>query len=305
MLIPTWNRMRVSMDCEKLENFYAVARHLSFTKAADELHVSQGTVSKRISALEDELGVLFFTRKGNSIQLTTAGLKLKEDAQSYINQYRFMETSLKSLSIDCSSKVTVGVGHFEFAFLASVLRSFTLKESKVGLSLMYYSYNRLVNHSQNSTIDIGVGNHLCSNDLPNLRTFTLVQCPWLVCAHEEHPFWSLPKEQQRVLQDQLIITTYNNDYEPVRPYCVGNKLKQKAFSYSNNFVTIASLLEAGSGIALLPQELRSHLPKTIRMDDMLAIPFYVPVNLFYNPLNHNPGLELLLDCFKEQYPHMQ
>jgi LysR family transcriptional regulator, glycine cleavage system transcriptional activator len=56
-----------------LRAFEAAARHLSFTKAADELAVTQGAVSHQVKALEAELGVQLFHRFHHGLALTTAG----------------------------------------------------------------------------------------------------------------------------------------------------------------------------------------------------------------------------------------
>lgn len=61
------------MDFPRLWVFRAVARHLSFSRAADDLQLSQPAVSKHIRQLEAELGVQLFHRLGNRVELTDAG----------------------------------------------------------------------------------------------------------------------------------------------------------------------------------------------------------------------------------------
>ncbi|MBI3900421.1 MAG: transcriptional regulator GcvA [Gammaproteobacteria bacterium] len=56
-----------------VRSFEAAARSLSFTKAAQELHVTQGAVSRMVQTLEQELGMPLFKRVGRSIELTPAG----------------------------------------------------------------------------------------------------------------------------------------------------------------------------------------------------------------------------------------
>ena len=63
-----------------LRTFEAVARHLSFTKAAEELHVTPGAVSVQIRAIEDRLQIRLFQRTSRSVQLTAAGARLMETA---------------------------------------------------------------------------------------------------------------------------------------------------------------------------------------------------------------------------------
>jgi LysR family transcriptional regulator, glycine cleavage system transcriptional activator len=67
--------------------FEAAARHLSFTKAADELFVTQSAVSRQIQALEGRLGVKLFTRRNRGLALTEAGQHM----------YRAAETALRTL----------------------------------------------------------------------------------------------------------------------------------------------------------------------------------------------------------------
>src|SRR5665213_3991605 len=56
-----------------LPSFEAAARHLSFSRAADELHVTHGAVSRTVRNLEDHLGVQLMIRATRSVRLTPAG----------------------------------------------------------------------------------------------------------------------------------------------------------------------------------------------------------------------------------------
>jgi LysR family transcriptional regulator, transcriptional activator of the cysJI operon len=69
------------MDFPRLAVFQTVARRLSFSQAADELHLSQPAVSRHIQQLELELGVLLFHRLGNRVELTDAGQIMVDYAQ--------------------------------------------------------------------------------------------------------------------------------------------------------------------------------------------------------------------------------
>jgi len=69
------------MDFVRLSVFSAVARRLSFSRAAEALHLSQPAVSKHIRQLEAELGVQLFHRRGNRVELTDAGRIVADYAQ--------------------------------------------------------------------------------------------------------------------------------------------------------------------------------------------------------------------------------
>ena len=74
------------MEIRTLKYFVAVARQLSFSHAAESLFVTQSSLSKNISALEKELGVELFIRKGRSIALTPAGEELLSGAEALLEE---------------------------------------------------------------------------------------------------------------------------------------------------------------------------------------------------------------------------
>jgi LysR family transcriptional regulator, glycine cleavage system transcriptional activator len=71
---------------ETFRFFEAAARHLNFTRAAKEMHITHGAVSQRIKRLEDHLGTPLFRRHGRGMQLTDAGRRLLERVQSAISE---------------------------------------------------------------------------------------------------------------------------------------------------------------------------------------------------------------------------
>lgn len=73
------------MELRDLKTFVAVAGHLSFHRAGDALHAAQSTVSARIAAIEDDLGVRLFERLGRRVTLTEAGERLLEYARKILD----------------------------------------------------------------------------------------------------------------------------------------------------------------------------------------------------------------------------
>ena len=68
------------MDFRILRYFLNVAKEQSFTKAAQQLHITQPTLSRQLAALEEELGVTLFARSGRNITLTEEGILFKRRA---------------------------------------------------------------------------------------------------------------------------------------------------------------------------------------------------------------------------------
>ena len=75
------------LDVDALKTFLEVNRTRHFGQAADNLYLSQSAVSARIRLLEQEVGVPLFTRQRNNIQLTAAGRRLLQYAESILTTW--------------------------------------------------------------------------------------------------------------------------------------------------------------------------------------------------------------------------
>jgi LysR family transcriptional regulator, glycine cleavage system transcriptional activator len=81
-----------------LRSFEAVARQLSFSKAAEELHVTPGAVSQQIRVLEELLGTKLFDRTRRSVSLSDAGARMLPDIQAGLEHYRARSAARRLLS---------------------------------------------------------------------------------------------------------------------------------------------------------------------------------------------------------------
>ena len=144
------------MDFRQLENFIEVSEQMSFTKAANNLYISQQGLSKSIKALEDELGVRLFYRTGSLLSLTNYGAILLPRAKEMVQGYK---TLLDEVSIEKSSMkktVRVGLTRGMVTFLPSqLLASYAKNHPDVKLSIQDYSDIDVDNALLNGEIDIG------------------------------------------------------------------------------------------------------------------------------------------------------
>src|SRR5690606_36854606 len=98
----------------RLQVFYTVPKRLNFTKAAEELFISQPAVTKHIKELVDQFNLALFNRKGNRIVLSPAGeilLKHTERLQEIYRQIefhlnQFNETQKGTLHVGSSTSIT-------------------------------------------------------------------------------------------------------------------------------------------------------------------------------------------------------
>src|SRR5579863_2658480 len=74
------------MELRHLRYFVAVAAHGSFSRAANELHLTQPALSRQVKSLEDEIGVALFLRGPNAVSLTSAGEAFFEEAKDILTR---------------------------------------------------------------------------------------------------------------------------------------------------------------------------------------------------------------------------
>ena len=79
----------------RLKVFIAVAKHLSFTQASKELHISQPAITKHIQELENSYNTQLFSRQKGKISLTRQGLLFLEHATKIVGDYAILEHQMQ------------------------------------------------------------------------------------------------------------------------------------------------------------------------------------------------------------------
>ena len=100
-----------SMDTQSLQAFLCVAECSSFSGAAEQLHLTQPAISKRIATLEKQLNARLFDRIGRHIHLTEAGRALLPEAQRILQDIREARRRIDDLRGSVSGRLSMGISH--------------------------------------------------------------------------------------------------------------------------------------------------------------------------------------------------
>ena len=122
-----------------LRGFEAAARHLSFTRAADELHLTQSAVSRQIKALEEHLGAALFTRRHRALLLTEAGQLLYRAVADALRRITEAAAQLRAPGRTLTVSTTIS-----FASLWLVPRLTSFREQHPEIDIRVDANNRLV-----------------------------------------------------------------------------------------------------------------------------------------------------------------
>ncbi len=145
------------MADRRLQVFYTVAKLLSFTKAAETLHMTQPAVTFQVRQLEEHFNTRLFDRTHNRVTLTEAGRKSYEYAEEIFELYTEMENSIKELTGDVSGALILGASTTIAEYmLPSLLSGFTKKYPDIQIRLKVSNTEGIVSMIENSMIDLGI-----------------------------------------------------------------------------------------------------------------------------------------------------
>lgn len=145
------------MSDRRLKVFHTVARLLSFTKAAEALHMTQPAVTFQVRQLEEYFNTRLFDRTHNKVSLTLAGERVSEFAERIFNLYSEMDNSVHDLTGEISGALTIGASTTIAEYmLPALLGEFKRRYADISLRLKVSNSEGIVSMVEHNVIDLGV-----------------------------------------------------------------------------------------------------------------------------------------------------
>lgn len=140
----------------QLKVFETVARHLSFSRAAEELHLTQPAVSTQVKKLEEHAGLPLFEQLGKKIYLTPGGAELLQYSRTIIQQFQEAEDAMTQFKGITGGKLNVAVISAGDYFFPRLLVEFARSHPGVTLNLSVHNREGLLNQLQNNLTDLAI-----------------------------------------------------------------------------------------------------------------------------------------------------
>ncbi len=175
------------MDTQSLQAFLAVADSASFSRAAEQLYLTQPAVSKRIATLEEQIGARLFDRIGRRVTLTEAGQVLLPRARQILVMVDDSRRALVNLTGDVGGSLTLATSHhIGLHRLPPLLKAYTRAHPEVRLDLRFLDSEQAYQGVLDGELEIAVVT-LAPHPDPQLDVAPV----WndrmcFVCAHD-HP----------------------------------------------------------------------------------------------------------------------
>ena len=190
----------INIELRLLRYFLTVAKEQSFTKAAEQLHITQPTLSRQMAAFEEELGVTLFIRSGKKISLTEEGILLKRRALEILNLEEKTLEELKGKEDVVEGNITIGCGEFAAVeTLAEICKTYKEKYPLVQIVLHTATADAVYEMMNKGLVDIAL--FMEPVDTEGLDYIRITDCDhWCVGMRPDDPL----AEKEFIRKEDLI-----------------------------------------------------------------------------------------------------
>jgi DNA-binding transcriptional LysR family regulator len=175
----------MNVSLRQLRVFEAVARQLSYTRAAEELHLTQPAVSMQVRQLEDEVGLPLFEKLGKTIGLTEAGREIYHYSRGINRSLQEMEEVLESLKGVRRGRLSVAVASTVNYFAPKLLAVFHQRYPGISLKLDVTNREQLLRLLEANAVDMVLMGQ--PPDAVDVESEAFMENPLVVIAPPEHP----------------------------------------------------------------------------------------------------------------------
>ena len=305
------------MTVDQLRQFIAVAKHLNFSRGAEEMFLHQSTVSKNIAALEAEMGGALFIRKKNNLRLTDAGMLLYNEAPQLVDKFDMLEKRAMNIMSGASGNIRIMSAGGYLPALTPAYKEFSSLYPNIALDVTEVRQPFTAELFQ-SVLD---GSHdlaiVPTGELPagedNLETRLLFRDRFSVLTSPSHPLCGRGSVSASELSGETVLVL---DYMKLMPIQL---VENSLFINGIPGITIEMIdspeapqppsyhllkVQAGAGIAIVPRISALTAGWTGKMEDLsdLFLPF--DISIIWRKNNINPSLQLFTGILEKYLPRL-
>lgn len=245
---------RINFDLQELQAFVAVAERSSFRAAAEDMHLSQPALSRRIDKLETLLGARLLERTTRHVELTNVGRVFLEHARAALAELESGMLGVVDLAAQLSGLVTVAcVPSVAYYFLPTVLREFTAKYPRIRVRVVDEGANTVLNAVTSGRVDFGI--NFIGTQETEVEFKAIFKEDFVLAMCRDHALASRKTVTWAELAGERLMTVHKESGNRLlidAALAGSGKRAQSAFEV-NHVLTLLGMVEAGLGVAAVPQ----------------------------------------------------
>lgn len=239
------------MEIRVLEYFLMVAREENITRAAQQLHMTQPSLSRQLMKLEEELQTPLLIRGKRKIELTEAGRILRRRAQEIVDMIAKTEQEVRQ-NEQMIGQITIGTGIFEASqsFLPHVMEQFMKDHPQVKFDIYTGNADLIKEKLDEGTVDIGI-----LMEPVNIEKYHFIRLlrkeKWGIIISEDHQLAQYEKVKAAMLGNVNLFNTNRMTVQNEVSNWLSDGLKHIDFPVTYNFnTTVLPLIQKNLGAVI-------------------------------------------------------
>jgi len=254
------------MDIQDLRIFLAVVDFKSFSEAAEQVHLSQPAVSKRIANLESQLNTKLFDRISRKVFLTEAGELLLPKAREILNRLENARQEINALSGDISGTLSLAISHhLGLHRLPNLLKNFADRHKAIELDVHFSESEKAYEGIAQGQFDLAV-NTLSPGEKPRITALPLWRDNLFFVCSNNHPLADIRDIDLAELSNHRCLVPDLSTFtgQLLKDLFARNGLPLRPVMSTNFLQTLSKMTEIGLGWSLLP--------RTLITENMVTLP---------------------------------
>jgi len=250
------------MDIRTLRYFVEVVRQQSFTRAAERLFVTQPTISKMLKNLEDELGCTLIIRDGRKLLLTDTGQVVFERGVAILAEFRQLEAELADITHLDKGTLRLGIPPMVGMLMAGPISLFRQRYPGIELKIAEFGGLTVQQAVTNGELDLAM-TALPVEEENGLATLPLFSHPLCVLVPRTDAWLACEAVTPEALAAHPLLI-YNEEFSLNRQLMQlfnQHGVKPRIAVRSGQWDFLAAMVQAGVGIAILPEPVCQRLDK--------------------------------------------
>lgn len=241
------------MLARHIQYFLAVAEHLSFTKAAAALHVSQPALSQQVRQLEESLGAQLFDRSGRTTRLTDAGDVYLSYARRAAQELQEAKRAIHDVSDLSRGSLRIAVTPTFTSYLVGpLIEAFYSRYPKITLNLREIAQERIEELLLEGELDAGIA--FDEINTPNIEALPLLEETLALVVSRQHPLAGERSIDLQGLNDEslILLSTEFATREQIDRYCRKHAIHPRVQMEANALGAVIEIVRRTTLSTLLP-----------------------------------------------------
>lgn len=246
-----YNQTMLHLTIRQLKIFDAVARHLSHSRAAKELYLSQPAVSMQIKQLEHSVGLPLFDQVGKQIHLTEAGQEMLHYTRNIAQQLEEMDAMFSEMKGLEHGRLNISAVSTASYFMPQLLAKFIQQYPKISVSLHVANRDAIIKLLADNSVDLAIMGQ--PPEGADMLSQPFMQNPLVVIAALNHPLTEVRniKPKQLAQETFLLREQGSGTRGVVERYFASHHLKLPTHMEMDTNEAIKQSVQAGMGLGII------------------------------------------------------